>query len=116
MKRCRKYAFKVLNVRVTMHVPSYAIVILTRASRQKDNRRAIRPKDNRSERAIKPNNNRTVMATRPNEDSGIKDHDITQPIQGQSPRSRVEGSIMGGNARSGHSEENADRPKYNSGE
>ena len=29
MKQYRKYAFKVLNVRVTMHVPAYAIVILT---------------------------------------------------------------------------------------
>ena len=56
------------------------------------------------------------MTTRPNEDSGIKDHDITQPIQGRSPRSRVEGSTMGGDARSGHSEENANRLEYNSGE
>ena len=78
--------------------------------------RAIRPKDNRTGRAIKPKDNRTIMATRPNEDSGIKDYDITQPIQGRSPRSRVEGSTMGGDARSGHLEENADRPEYNSGE
>ena len=86
-----------------------------RAIRLKDNRRAIRPKDNRTRRAIKPNDNRTVMATRPNEDSGIKDHNITQPILGRSPRSRVKGSTMGGDARSGHSEENADRLQYNSG-
>ena len=56
------------------------------------------------------------MVTRPNEDSGIKDQDITQPIQGRSPGSRVEGSTMGGDIRSGHSEENADRLEYNSGE